>query len=117
MKIFLSMFFLVRERCCSELQAYIQAVTVYSEVEVDGAEKQQLVLFGSRLRNLGKSDFLEGTIFGTNCVFHHIGYAEVVFGRQKNKIRRKKTLIKSDRLPLPLSDFSVDLRRNEIIPC
>lgn len=50
---------------------------MYSEVELDGDEKMEGLLFGARLRCKGASDFLEGTIFGSNCVFHHIGYGEV----------------------------------------
>ncbi|XP_022658466.1 uncharacterized protein LOC111249185 isoform X2 [Varroa destructor] len=52
--------------CCHNIQAYIQSGSWFCELTLDG-ERNELLLFGSRLKLLGKSNLLQG-------IRHYCGY-------------------------------------------
>ena len=56
-------------RCCGECQAIVQPITLFAEIVLDG-QRHELMLFGSRLKFIGKSKFLDNMQI-------HVGYAEV----------------------------------------
>ncbi|XP_018493852.1 uncharacterized protein LOC108863779, partial [Galendromus occidentalis] len=55
-------------KCCDECQAIMQPHSLYAEIIVEG-ERQEVLLFGSRLKFFGTSNFLQDLAI-------YIGYAE-----------------------------------------